>query len=841
LTATPASPPLVEPFPGPRPFSRSESVIFKGRERESRDLRDLVLSYQVVVFHSHSGSGKTSLVNAGLLPLLAVEGIEAQPTARVGGQVPPGLDASRIHNIYSFDAVSSCFGSKLDPKAALQMGLDDAFPATPESEPRLLILDQFEELFTSHPERWQDRKPFVQQLSKLCKANKDLRVLIVIRDDHLAELDAYAELLPHSLRIRYRLERLREDSALKTIVEPLAMAGYTFEAAVAEDLVANLRKIHVQTATGVEQIAGEFVEPVHLQVVCQNLWTNRSQDKRSFTSDDVKKFADVNQSLRSFYDRAIMVAGRKARVREKKLRHWFDTELITSDGTRGLVHRGKDQTEGVPNSAVDALEEEHVIRAEPRAGGLWYEITHDRFIEPIRESNRAWGAKRRQRLALCASLFSLALLISATVLALRSHHRQLLTHERFLQAQVEIHQARDAEAANRLDEALQHYKAALDLYTLVADPGSQADTEYRLGLSYSSLRSTPEAEKHLERAYKLHNSVSNWKSAADDEEALAEVLVQEGAVSKAVDTYKESLSLFRRGASRDLLSEGRVSRNLGWVYWQLGDYGRAISYLREAQDTLDSLDQQLRGQPKGQGAGEEERARKAEESIREKAWASSGLGAIYSSQGRYQDAVTNDASARDALLAIGPPDQVSAAMMNLGFTYTLEQNYDKALSTFKEAEDVLNKSSVSPPWIEGPLLADESNLYVEQGKYRLALATAERGLTIVRSVEDVRWTGVCLWVISLGHLHLHEFAKSEQAASQALEIFRQVGDKELEARAWDTLGLLSEANHNQARALEDYRRAVEINTAIGNNTLYAKRAGQDLDRLEHRSKAAPPH
>ena len=128
-------------------------------------------------------------------------------------------------------------------------------------------------------------------------------MLIVIRDDHLAELDTYAEMLPYSLRIRYRLERLREDSALKAIKVPLRMAGYEFEATVAEDLVANLRKVHVQTGAGVQEIAGEFVEPVHLQVVCQNLWKNRPKEKRAFSADDVKRFADVNQALRSFTTR----------------------------------------------------------------------------------------------------------------------------------------------------------------------------------------------------------------------------------------------------------------------------------------------------------------------------------------------------------------------------------------------------------------------------------------------------------------------------------------------------------------------------------------------------------
>ena len=49
---------------------------------------------------------------------------------------------------------------------------------------------------------------------------------------------------------------------------------------------------------------------------------------------------------------------------------------------------------GIPNEAVDELEDAHLIRGEWRAGGRWFELNHDRFIEPIRESNRAWLAER---------------------------------------------------------------------------------------------------------------------------------------------------------------------------------------------------------------------------------------------------------------------------------------------------------------------------------------------------------------------------------------------------------------------------------------------------------------
>jgi hypothetical protein len=105
----------------------------------------------------------------------------------------------------------------------------------------------------------------------LCEQNKELRVLLVVREDHLAELDPYAELLPNSLRIRYRLERLREEPAVQAIQAPMRLAGYSFEEGVAESIAANLRRIHVETDDGAKEVNGEFIEPLHLQLVCRNL------------------------------------------------------------------------------------------------------------------------------------------------------------------------------------------------------------------------------------------------------------------------------------------------------------------------------------------------------------------------------------------------------------------------------------------------------------------------------------------------------------------------------------------------------------------------------------------
>src|SRR5262249_56703236 len=153
----------------------------------------------------------------------------------------------------------------------------------------------------------------------------------------------------------------------------------------------NLMQIQVMTDTGSTTAPGEFVEPVQLQVACQTLWQQLPPDVMQITENDLRAFGDVNQALASFYDQAVRSTSRARGVREGKLRRWFSECLITPAGTRGLIYRGPTETEGIPNEVVDELEgRHHLVRSEMRAGAMWYELSHDRFLRPIMESNRRW-------------------------------------------------------------------------------------------------------------------------------------------------------------------------------------------------------------------------------------------------------------------------------------------------------------------------------------------------------------------------------------------------------------------------------------------------------------------
>jgi predicted GTPase len=76
------------PFPGPRPFAESDSLLFFGRDRELSDLVALLFAHRAVLLHAPSGAGKSSLVNAGLIPRARRRGFEFLPVARVRGTAP---------------------------------------------------------------------------------------------------------------------------------------------------------------------------------------------------------------------------------------------------------------------------------------------------------------------------------------------------------------------------------------------------------------------------------------------------------------------------------------------------------------------------------------------------------------------------------------------------------------------------------------------------------------------------------------------------------------------------------------------------------------------------------
>ena len=384
------------PYVGPRPFEEEDSDRFFGREQEIRRLASLVIARRVVVHYARSGAGKTSLLKAGLIPhLRRYKNIRVLPIARVGGESPEGIGIETVTNVYGLNALFDLCGDDMAPQELASLTLSQGLQRLTDASQRpcLLILDQFEELFQLHPEYHAQREDFFRELQRSLHALPQLSLLLSLREDSIADLDPYAALLPDRLRARFRLELLGEEEARRAMQLPARGVGGDPSDVAAQQLVDELRTVQVLGSDGrVRQVLGPWVEPVHLQVVCQRLWSRRGADagKHCIETGDLRAAGSVDDALTAYYAEQVAAVAAATGQNERILRDWIEHSLLTEQGLRGQVLREAESSQGLANAKIDKLVDARLVRMEQRRGAAWFELAHDRLVQPVRSSNKAW-------------------------------------------------------------------------------------------------------------------------------------------------------------------------------------------------------------------------------------------------------------------------------------------------------------------------------------------------------------------------------------------------------------------------------------------------------------------
>ena len=371
------------PYPGPRPLRWGERIY--GRDREIADLYYQLLAERIVMLHSPSGAGKSSLVQAGLIPRLE-EHFDVWPVTRVNQQPPPDFTGNR----FLYSAISGFGAGAAQETGSLVSYVAERCRQFGEPNyPPLLIFDQFEEVLTADAAADSAREDVFTQLGTLLH-DPAIWALFIVREDYIAPLEAWALRVPTQLKNRFRIDRLRRDAATKAVEGPAKDTGRVFSREAADALVDNLSSVQVQGADGrFRRQLGEYVEPVHLQVVCRRLWERLPDAEREIGLAHVEDLADPGSALMEFYDRAVLKAASHV-ASQRQIRQWIGEHLITAAGARTQVQLEEERTRGLPNEAIERLQREHIIRAEPRSGAIWYELSHDRLLEPIITSNAKW-------------------------------------------------------------------------------------------------------------------------------------------------------------------------------------------------------------------------------------------------------------------------------------------------------------------------------------------------------------------------------------------------------------------------------------------------------------------
>jgi hypothetical protein len=447
---------LPNPYVGPRPFQTGEKLF--GRDKEVVELANRLAARRVVLLHAPSGAGKTSLVQAGLVPYLQGKGFWTPHKVRMntGFSTTP-----KQYNRYMFSVFASllvdwdqiqkpagpvhpapimkavvelralinqpgmmqrpAMAKKVDGAVQILTG-DSKAPAMPDliwllekiyqveqqvggaggaaekinAAPRgmLVFFDQFEEFLTLDPT---DRPAKEEFLEWLMPALYDMRwqFLFSMREDHIAGLEPYIQYFPDRLSARYRLDFLNREAAIQAIKLPaqqLPQGAVAYETGVVEQLVGDLQRVRLQEAGQVTESLGQSVEPVQLQVVCSNLWQVRRRDPFYITKREVKALGGVDDALGDYYNHWVAQVAKGAKAPEEKLRNWLEYALTTPSGLRNQALAGEEAAYGLAPASLKGLVDAWIIREERRGGRTWYELTHDRMVEPLKQANAKWRA-----------------------------------------------------------------------------------------------------------------------------------------------------------------------------------------------------------------------------------------------------------------------------------------------------------------------------------------------------------------------------------------------------------------------------------------------------------------
>ena len=226
------------PYRDLRVFREEDAPLFFGREAFAETLKQQVLSLPLVALVGPSGSGKSSVVQAGLLPLLRREhppsltwdALIFRPGDRpfhnlAKGLVPilePGCDElSRL-------AKEQEFGRQLAHGGrCIQGRLRAALEKSPGTNRWLVVVDQLEELFTLAPAS--DQRPFITQLLEVAD-RLPVTILVTLRSDYYGQAQELGADLKQRLKRGFlETKPMTRDELRRAIEGPAHCVGLVFE------------------------------------------------------------------------------------------------------------------------------------------------------------------------------------------------------------------------------------------------------------------------------------------------------------------------------------------------------------------------------------------------------------------------------------------------------------------------------------------------------------------------------------------------------------------------------------------------------------------------------------
>src|SRR5262245_12814805 len=231
------------PFPGLRPCEIDESHLFFGRSGQSQQLIAKLSATRFLAVVGTSGSGKSSLARAGLLPALYGGFMTGAGSAWRVAIMRPGADP--IDNLARALNYTEVFGSEDPENNALQVAITEATlrrrslglveavrqANMPATENLLVVVDQFEEIFRVEQGRRDegyenDKAAFIKLLlGAKNQTETPIYVALTMRSDYLGDCAQFWDLPEAINEGQYLIPRLTREQRRAAVTGPVAVSG----------------------------------------------------------------------------------------------------------------------------------------------------------------------------------------------------------------------------------------------------------------------------------------------------------------------------------------------------------------------------------------------------------------------------------------------------------------------------------------------------------------------------------------------------------------------------------------------------------------------------------------
>jgi len=396
------------PWPGLSAFTEDNASFFHGRDKEAAELFRLIKRETLTIMFGLSGLGKTSLLQAGIFPLLRREHFLPVYVRLNYAEAAPDLVSQVQETLRDAGTTARISSPLIRPGDTLWAYFHRATNEFKTQEGRVitpvLVFDQLEEIFTLGSNRdkchrritalftelgdlIENRPPEAVEIQLESDGEEtfsfyrnDYKVVFALREDFLANLEGFSNQLPSITHNRFRLQKMTGGQALEVVVNA---GGALVDEEVGEKIV---KIVAGRDALANVPLTNLEVEPTLLSVFCRELNSTRiARWESKITPQLISGSKEV--ILTGFYDRALSGF-------DERLRYFIEDKLLTGSGYRNSVDMQDALTiPGVSHDAISKLIDRRLIRIEDSARMPRVELTHDVLTDVIKKSRDERKAK----------------------------------------------------------------------------------------------------------------------------------------------------------------------------------------------------------------------------------------------------------------------------------------------------------------------------------------------------------------------------------------------------------------------------------------------------------------